>query len=481
MMMPLPANRTPADEILARMRDAREHDARWHEGRAWSLVYHAGDEVTNLLKEAYTLFFSENGLNPTAFPSLRKFETEVVAMAAGLLGGNDETAGTMTGGGTESILMAVKTARDWARAKRPVPGVPEMVLPRTAHPAFHKAGQYFGVKPVVVPLGADLRADVAAVEAAITPNTILVVGSAPAYPFGVVDPIAELAAVAQKRGLLCHVDACVGGFMLPFVRKLGYPVPDFDFRVPGVTSLSADLHKYAYAAKGASVILYHDRALRRFQFHVHTDWPGGIYVSPGMAGTRPGGSIAAAWAILNYLGEEGYLELADTVMKTVQGLQEGIRAIPELYILGEPVMSIMAIASRRLNVFEVGDEMGLRGWALDRQQFPMSLHLTVTPAHAQVAEQFLADLDEVVKLVKRPSRARLARALQVGLVQVAARLLPESLMSRLTRSAGSGGGSLGVGGRSAAMYGMMATLPNRGDLHEVVLDILDQLQTPPEK
>jgi sphinganine-1-phosphate aldolase len=479
MMIPLPANRTPAEEVLARMRSAREHDARWHEGRAWSLVYNAGDEVTDLLKEAYTLFFSENGLNPTVFPSLLKFETEVVAMATSLLGGNEETAGTMTGGGTDSILMAVKTARDWARAERPVLGVPEMVLPRTAHPAFHKAGHYFGVKPVVIPVGTDLRADVAAMEAAITPRTILLVGSAPAYPFGVVDPITDLAALAQKKGLLCHVDACVGGFMLPFVRKLGYPVPDFDLSVPGVTSLSADLHKYAYAAKGASVILYRDRALRRYQFHVYTDWPGGIYASPGMAGTRPGGAIAAAWAILNYLGEEGYLALTDTVMKTVRKLEDGIRAMPELYILGEPVMSIMAIASGRLNVFEVGDEMGLRGWNLDRQQFPMSLHLTVTPAHAQVADAFLADLGQVVRQVKKPNRARLARSLQVGLVQVAARLLPASWMSRLTRSAGSGGEGLGAGGRSAAMYGMMATLPNRGDLHEVVLDILDQLQTPP--
>ncbi len=408
-MMPLPLNRTPADQVLARMRQAREHDARWHEGRVWSLVYHAGDEVTDLLKEAYTLFFSENGLNPMVFPSLRQFETEVVAMTASLLGGNDETVGNMTAGGTESILMAVKTARDWARAERPAVSAPEMVLPQTAHPAFHKAGHYFGVKPVVIPVGPDLRADVAAAEAAITRNTILLVGSAPSYPHGVVDPIADLAGVAQEKGLLCHADACVGGFMLPFVRKLGYPVPDFDFSVPGVTSMSADLHKYGYAAKGASVILYRNRGLRRHQFHVYTDWPGGIYASPGMAGTRPGGPIAAAWAILNYLGEEGYLALTDTVMKTAKKLQDGIRAIPGLEILGEPVMSIMAIASDRLNVFEIGDEMALRGWNLDRQQFPPSLHVTVTPAHAQVADQFLADLGQVVRLVKKPSRARLSR------------------------------------------------------------------------
>ncbi|MBN1138536.1 MAG: aspartate aminotransferase family protein [Anaerolineae bacterium] len=480
-MMPFPSNRTPADQILARMRQAREHDAKWHEGRVWSLVYHAGDEMTDLLKEAYTLFFSENGLNPMVFPSLRQFEAEVVAMTANLLGGDDETAGSMTAGGTESILMAVKTSRDWARAERPAVTAPEMILPQTAHPAFHKAGHYFGVRPVVIPVGPDLRADVAAARAAINPNTILMVGSAPSYPHGVVDPIADLAEIAQENGLLCHADACVGGFMLPFVRKLGYPVPNFDLRVAGVTSMSADLHKYGYAAKGASVILYRNRHLRRYQFHVYADWPGGVYASPGMAGTRPGGPIAAAWAILNYLGEEGYLALTNTVMKTARKLQDGIRAIPELQILGEPVMSIMAIASDRLNVFEIGDEMALRGWILDRQQFPPSLHLTVTPAHAQTADQFLADLCQVVRVVKRPSRARLSRSLQVRLAQAAARVLPPRLMSRLTRrSSGTGGGALGAGGRSAALYGMMATLPNRGDLHEVVLDLLDQLTGPPQ-
>jgi sphinganine-1-phosphate aldolase len=480
-MMPLPLNRTPADQVLARMRQAREHDAKWHEGRVWSLVYHADDEATDLLKEAYSLFFSENGLNPMAFPSLRQFETEVVAMTAGLLGGDDETAGSMTAGGTESILMAVKTARDWARAERPAVTAPEMILPQTAHPAFHKAGHYFDVKPVVTPIGPDLRADAAAARAAITPNTILVVGSAPAYPFGVVDPITELAGLAQEHGLLCHSDACVGGFMLPFVRKLGYPVPEFDLSVPGVTSISADLHKYGYAAKGASVILYRNHELRRHQFHVYTDWPGGIYASPGMAGTRPGGPIAAAWAILNYLGEEGYLALTDTVMKTAQELQDGVRAIPGLRILGEPVMSIMAIGSDKLNLFEIGDEMALRGWALDRQQFPASLHVTVTPAHAQMADQFMTDLEQVVEMVRRPSRARLSRSLQVKAAQMAARLLPPGLMSRLTRrTSGTGGEALGSGGRSAALYGMMATLPNRGDLHEIVLDLLDQLTSPPK-
>jgi len=257
------------------------------------------------------LFFSENALNPTVFPSLRRMETEVVAMTAALLGGDEHTVGNMTSGGTESLLMAVLTAREWGRAHKPDVQAPEMVLPATAHPAFEKAAHYFGVRPVHVPVGPDLRADVERMRAAITPRTVLLVGSAPSYPHGVVDPIVEIAQVAQEHGLLCHVDACVGGFELPFLRRLGYPVPDFDFQVPGVTSMSADLHKYGYAAKGASVVLYRDSALRRHQFFAYTDWPGGVYASATLAGTRPAGPIAAAWAVLHYLGEEGYLALAE--------------------------------------------------------------------------------------------------------------------------------------------------------------------------
>ncbi len=476
-MVRLPSKGKSREEVLAALRAARERDARWHEGRTWCLVYHAGDDILDLLKEAYTLFFSENALNPMAFPSLRKFEAEVVAMTASLLGGDEETAGTMTSGGTESILMAVKTARDWARAHRPGVEAPEMVLPTTAHPAFHKAGHYFGVRPVVVPVDSGFRADVEAVRKAITPRTILLVGSAPTYPHGIVDPIADLAALAQEHGCLCHVDACVGGFMLPFVRKLGYPVPDFDFRVPGVTSISVDLHKYAYAAKGASVVLYRNRALRRHQFSVYTDWPGGVYASPAMAGTRPGGSIAAAWAVLHYLGEEGYLALADTVMRATARLREGIAALKGLYILGEPAMSILAIGSDRVNVYEVADELHLRGWHLDRGQFPPSLHLTVTPAHAPVVDAFLADLEQAVAAARRLTWHRVWDTVQVGLARALVRALPEKMVSALMAraSALAGGAVGGEGGRSAAVYGMLATLPNRGDLESLVLDLLDGL------
>ena len=476
-MKPLPLHRTPAEVVLSRMRALREQDAKWREGKTWSLVYHVDDEVTEFLKEAYTMFFAENGLNPMAFPSLKRFEAEVVAMTANLLGGGADAAGNMTSGGTESILMAVKTAREWARARHPANKQPEMILPATAHPAFEKAAHYFSVKPVHVPVRADFRADVESTRAAITSRTILVVGSAPSYPQGVVDPIAELAQVAAEKGLLFHVDACVGGFMLPFVRKLGYPVPDFDFRVPGVTSMSVDLHKYAYAAKGASVILYRTKDLRRHQFFVHTDWSGGIYASPTMTGTRPGGAIAAAWAIMNHFGEEGYLAVADTVMKSVTKLREGIGAIDGIHILGDPTMSVLAIGSDRLNVYEIGDELTLRGWHMDRQQYPPSLHLTVTHAHARVADEFLNDLQQAVARAKRPSFAKLSNSIKVALVRAAGKLLPARWMSALTARSSSVTGLRGaaVPQRSAAMYGIMASLPKRGDLNELVLDILDQL------
>jgi sphinganine-1-phosphate aldolase len=475
----LPLKGRPKQDVLAAMKELGQKDVRWREGKVFSLVFYAGDEVTELLKEAYLLFFSENGLNPTAFPSLKELETQVVAMTAALLGGDEQVVGTMTSGGTESVLMAVKTAREWARAHHPEIHAPEMILPLTAHPAFEKAAHYFRVKLVHIPVRADFRADVAAAQAAITPNTILMVGSAPSYPHGVVDPITELAQVAREHQLLFHVDACVGGFMLPFVRRLGYPVPDFDFSVPGVTSMSADLHKYGYAAKGASVILYRNKALRRHQFFVYTDWPGGIYASPSMSGTRPAGPIAAAWAIMNFLGEEGYLRLADTVMKTALKIRQGVAAIPGLRVVSDPDMSLLAIASDRLNIYEVGDEMTLRGWHLDRQQFPPTLHLTVTPAHAASADDFLRDLVESAAKVRQPSLAKARNVLMVSLAQAAVKWLPERWVSRLTTRASSLlGGREVVPQRSAAMYGMMGTLPNRGDLNEVVLDLLDQLTTP---
>jgi sphinganine-1-phosphate aldolase len=305
------------------------------------------------------------------------------------------------------------------------------------------------------------------------------VGSAPSYPHGVVDPITELAAIARASGLLCHVDACVGGFTLPFVRALGHPVPDFDFRVPGVTSLSADLHKYGYAAKGASVILYRTRELRRHQFFIYTDWPGGVYPSPALAGTRPGGPIAAAWAVLNYLGWEGYLEITGRVMEATHRIQQGIAAIPGIKVLGKPDASVFAIGSDGVDVYEVADELALRGWYFDRQHFPPSLHVTVSCAHAAVVDEFLADLGAAVAAVRKPSLRKAGNRMLIAGANAAVRLLPKRWASALMKRASGllGGSGGGLPGRMAPMYGMIGTLPNRGDLQELVTDLIDGMTT----
>jgi sphinganine-1-phosphate aldolase len=475
-MLPLPNTGRTREEVLQEMRAARDTDVKWHQGRAFGLVYHISDEIDTLLKDAFTLFFSENGLNPTAFPSLRRFETEVVAMTAALLGGDENVVGTMTSGGTESDLMAVKTARDWARSHQPHIQEPELVMPVTGHPAFDKAGDYFGVRVIHVPVRDDYRADIDAMRAAITPNTIMMAASAPAYPHGVVDPIRDLAATAQEHGLLFHVDACVGGFMLPFVRKLGYPVPDFDFSVPGVTSISADLHKFGYAAKPASVVLYRTPELRRQQFFVYIDWPGGIYPSTAMTGTRPGGPVAAAWALMNYLGEQGYLHITETVMQATRKIQEGIRDIPGINVLSDPEMSVFAIGSDGVNIYELADELARRGWHFDRQHYPASLHVTVNYVHAAIADTFLADLADAVAAVRRPGlRKSLDRALVKG-ANAAVRRLPEEWTSRLMdRISSLLGGSGGIPERTAPIYGLIGTLPNRGDIRQLVLDLIDGL------
>lgn len=477
---PLPRQGLDREAVLARLRALKAHDPPWEQGRLFSLVYDAGPEVRALRREAALLFADENALNPLAFPSLRRMETEVVAIAAGLLGGDEATVGNLTSGGTESILLAVKAARDWGYTHRRLRGIPEIVAPATAHPAFAKAAHYFGLRLITTPVGEDFCADPEAMRRAITPNTVLLVASAPSYPQGVMDPVAEIAALAQEYGLLCHVDACVGGFFLPFLRRLGYPVPDFDFRVPGVTSISADLHKYGYATKGASVVLYRHSELRKHQFFVSTDWSGGIYASPGIAGTRPAGPIAAAWAVLHFLGEEGYLRLTQQVMEAARRIREGVAAIQGLTILGDPVMGVMAIGGKGLDIYEVADEMAARGWHLDRQHRPPSLHLTLSPTHLQVVDAFLDDLAASARAVRRPHPARWVRGRLVRLATALLSRLPARWSRRLMQLAprlfrpGQGDG------RDAPLYGLMGSLPQRDDVREAVLALLDQVFRPPD-
>ncbi len=321
--------------MLARLRDFGSGDANYRDGRTWSLVYYLGEEHTAFLKEAYGLYFSENALNPMAFKSLKRMETEIVQMTGRLLNGDDQVVGTMTSGGTETCLLPVVAYRDRARAARRLPFKPEMIAPGSIHVAWEKAAHYFGVKMVHAPLDENFCVDVEAVERLINRNTILLVASAPCYPHGTVDPIPALGELALRHNLPLHVDSCLGGFLLPFVERLGYPVTPFDFRVPGVTSIGADLHKYGFSAKGASVLLYRRMEYLQHQFFVYSDSPIGIFASPAMLGTRPGGAIAAAWAALNAIGLDGYLEISRTIMDTTKRLKQGIEAINGLTVLGQ--------------------------------------------------------------------------------------------------------------------------------------------------
>ncbi|MCA9517872.1 MAG: aspartate aminotransferase family protein, partial [Myxococcales bacterium] len=306
----IPREGTAADALLETMGAFGERDVDYAGGRTWSLVYWAGEAHHHLVERAFNAYMATNALNPLAFQSLKRMEREVVQMTASLLSGPETACGTMTSGGTESLLLAVKTYRDRARKKTPWIRRPNMVVPETIHVAFDKASAYFGVKKRVVPVLEDGRVDVAAMRRAIDHNTIMLAASAPQYPTGAVDPIAEIGELALAEKLPLHVDACFGGFILPWLERLGVPLEPWDFRVPGVTSMSADVHKYGYAPKGASVIVYRDMSWLRHQFFAVTGWSGGVYISPSLQGTRAGGSIAAAWASLNGLGEEGFLRLA---------------------------------------------------------------------------------------------------------------------------------------------------------------------------
>ena len=303
----------PREDLLATMAKVREDDPKWREGRMISPVYFVSDELMDLTREAYGAFILENALysgeharrRKVGFATLTMFEEEVIAMALEILNAPPGAGGNTTSGGTESIILAVKAARDWAREHRRVPGTPELVIPRTAHPAFNKAAAYMDLCVNRIPQGPDFRGDVAAMDAAVTENTILMVGSAPCYPFGVIDPITELAAVAKNHGVWLHVDACVGGYQANFARQLGYPVPAHDLGVDGVWSISADLHKYGFTAKGLSTVLYRDAALKDFATFTFDDWPYGTYSTPTVGGSRTDGAQAAAWAVMKYLGEDG--------------------------------------------------------------------------------------------------------------------------------------------------------------------------------
>ena len=470
-----PVNGTAGENLIQQLKDYKQNDLDWEHGRSFSYIYKPSADIYKTLQEAQRIYFAENALNPAAFPSLRKLEGEVVDMCISLLGGGPEAVGSMTSGGTESIMMALKSAKEWSKLHKPQIKHPEVLFSNSAHPAFNKACDFFSMTPVIVPCGEDFRADPKLMESAITDNTILIVGSTPSYPQGVVDPIEKLGVVAKKHDLLFHVDACVGGFVLPFFEN----APVFNLNVLGVTSISADIHKYGFASKGSSVVLYNDPELRKAQFYVYTDWPGGMYGSPTIAGTRPAGALAVAWTTLKILGRQGYEKEVAISMRVVKKIQDLINAIPELEVVGSPDICIFSFRSTSFDIYELGDEMYLKGWLMDRHQDPACLHITVSPNHEKYVEEFEKDLVECVAKVKRISLATVNKNIQIGASKVLRKFLPQKTFQKVQDFALKKGGVEGK--RSAALYGMIGDLKGSGDLETLIKGYLDTLMRRPEE
>jgi sphinganine-1-phosphate aldolase len=442
----IPAQGRDKDDILREMEQIKTIEtSKWQEGYVSGAVYHGSDEHVQLLNQVYAMHSQSNPLHPDVWPSASKYEAEIVAMCASMLGAEhpaDATApeqaicGVVSSGGTESILLAMKTYRDRARVEKGITK-PEMIVPSTAHAAFDKAAQYFNIRIIHVPVDEHFRANVTQTRKAITRNTIVIVGSAPSFPHGVIDPIEALSELARERGIGFHTDACLGGFVLPWARKLDYDVPPFDFALPGVTSMSADTHKYGYAAKGTSVVLYRGLALRHYQYFTITDWPGGMYFSPTLAGSRPGALSAACWAALVTMGEQGYMQATRSILECAAKLKQEIRQIPDLQILGESLW-VIALGSDSLDIYRILDGLTARGWSLNGLHKPSCIHLCVTLRHTQagVVERFIRDLRQAVEETRSQ---------------------PETE------------------GGMAPVYGMAATLPVRSVVAELLKRYLDLL------
>jgi glutamate/tyrosine decarboxylase-like PLP-dependent enzyme len=446
----LPRQGRDREDILAEMRQLQQLEQdRWEDGFASGAVYQGDPEHIAFMNEVYALNSQSNPLHADLWPSATKYEAEIVSMVAAMLHGgpaaNDshggpspapDACGAVSSGGTESILLAMKAYRDRARMERAIEQ-PNMVVPVTVHAAFDKASQYFGIELRKIPVGDDMKADVGSAQQLLDDNTIVVVGSAVQFPHGVIDPIEPLAELAAEHGAGFHTDSCLGGFILPWAEKLGYSVPPFDFRIPGVTSISCDTHKYGYAAKGTSVICYRDPDLRAYQYYRTTDWPGGLYNSPTFAGSRPGAHSAQAWASLLSYGEAGYLEATRAILETGDVIRKGVDAIFGLRVLGDPLW-VIAFGSDdpELNIYSVLDDMSHRGWSLNGLQQPAGIHIAVTLRHTQpgVAERFLADLRAAVDTVRANENA---------------------------------------GGMMAPIYGMAASVDQRGTVDDILRVYLD--------
>ena len=459
--MPFPQQGRQPDQILNDLQAYKGQDLDWQNGKVFAYIYDAGDEAMQLLKDSFSLFLTENGLDPTTFPSAMELEKDVLGMAIELVNGGENAEGSFTCGGTESLLLSIKTARDYCREHKPHITQPELLMPETAHASFFKGCHYFDIKPVVVPVNPEtFQADPEAMRAAITENTIMMVGSAPSYAHGVIDPIPEMGQVALDNDLLFHVDCCVGGMYMPFAKKLGYDIPDFDLGVPGVTQLSMDFHKWGYAAKGASAIIYKNGAeMRRHQIFAWSGWTGYSVVNPTIMSTKSAGPVAACWAIMNHLGMEGYLNLVKGTQEGSIKIRQAIAEIPELQLLGDPKGNLFSFSSDVIDVFALADDMKTRGWYIQPQfgygPSPGNIHLSVGNGNLPKIDELTTDLKECVATLSSSNQGPIMEA------------MPEE-MAALLRNAGGD-----VFEQVTGSLGMSASqLPERMDQINNLLNVM---------
>lgn len=431
------------EEVIKQMKELTDKEkSRWEDGFVSGGIYHGDAEHIKFLNEVYAMQSQSNPLHSDLFPSVTKYEAEIISMTAQMLGAgktDDEVCGSVSSGGTESILLAFKTYRDYAREVKGITE-PEMITCTTAHAAFEKAAHYFGIKHIKVGFDKNFKLNLDELESKINKNTIVIVGSAPTFPHGVIDPIKEMSDIALKHQIGLHVDCCLGGFILPWAEKLGYPVPSFDFRLKGVTTISADTHKYGYAAKGTSVILYRTSELRSYQYYTTSEWPGGLYFSPTFAGSRPGALSAACWAAMVSIGKDGYLKNTKAILETADFIKAFIQEHNDLELLGDPLWVVsFRVKNDSFDVYRIMDEMTKRNWNLNGLHKPACLHIAITLRHTQpgVKERFVNDLKECTEIVKSNPQ-------------------PSS-------------------GGNAPVYGMAASIPFRGMVTDLLKKYMDAL------
>ncbi|MED6263836.1 Sphingosine-1-phosphate lyase 1 [Characodon lateralis] len=416
----LPSKGLTQSQVMEKIKEYDTlNEVQWEKGCVSGAVYWGDETLTKLLVKVYGDFAWSNPLHPDIFPGVRKMEAEVVRMSCTLFHGGPNSCGTVTSGGTESILMACKAYRDMAHER----GVkyPEILAPVSIHAAFDKAAHYFGMKLVHIPLDQKtMKVDVKAMRRAISKNTAMLVCSAPQFPHGIIDPVEDVAKLAVRYNIPLHVDACLGGFLIVFMEKAGYSLAPFDFRVKGVTSISADTHKYGYAPKGSSVILYSDKSYRQYQYFVAPDWQGGIYASPSVAGSRPGGIIAACWATMMYMGESGYVDATRKIISTARKIRNEIKNIKGVFVFGNPEVSVVAIGSEVFDIFRLSNALTSKGWNLNTLQYPSSIHICCTVLHTQpgVADRFIREVkDQVAIIMKNPKEKTTGKGAIYGMAQ----------------------------------------------------------------